>query len=201
MNPKSIREAARNRQMMNDVSRRCGDAGLAEKFERAALRGMKPGNIGDINRVIWPFFFTFDSEDLVPGRTVIKSFSVTQEASFLWRMSTKAVFLKTGVEPNIEYTYLDPVDPAGGAPGLKFSLRDAQSTREFNGNRAQSMDTMGFGNFPDVLPSSQMMLPNATMQITLTNEHATNIYRPWITFIGYRLRIEDSQNILSKVTG
>lgn len=199
MNPKSIREQNRNRQMLRDLERRCGVEGLSQKFEKQALKGFRPGNIGDINRAIWPFFFTFASEDLVPGRTILKSFTVTQEAAFLWRMSTKAVFLKTGVEPNINYEYIDPV--TDNAPGLKFSLRDAQSTRELNGNRAQTMDTMGFANFPDVLPSSQLMLPNATMQISLTNEHPTNVYRPFVTFIGYRIRIEDAQNILSTVTG
>jgi hypothetical protein len=196
MDARSIREANRNRQMAAQIDNRYGAKGLAEKFKTPALQGFAPGNIGDINRVVWPFFFTFTNQDVNPGQSVIRSFTVTQEACFIWRMSSKAVFkLVAG-----SYVYINPRKEEL-APGLKFALRDAQSTRELQGRFAQPMDTMGFGNFPDLLPSSQLMLPNATMQVTFTNEHPTEVYRPFVTFIGYRLRIEDSQNILSTVTG
>lgn len=196
-----IRDANRNRQMFQRLAERYGGAEkLAEKFERGILTGFQPGNVGDINRVVWPFFFPFSSQqDVNPGQTVLESFSVTQEAGFLWRTTTKAAFLKTGAD----YSYLDPAnydDSQANANGLKFVIRDAQSTREYHGRSGQDLDTLGHANFPTINSSTVFLLPNQTMQIQFTNTHPTRVYRPYVVFFGYRLRIEDAQKILSTVS-
>jgi hypothetical protein len=210
MDANSIRNANRNRQMAADLQRRqrmgmgaagsdsagSGAQGLAAKFANPLLAGFAPGNIGDINRAIWPFYFTFTSGDVAPGQTVVQSFTVTQEAAFIWRMATKAVFTKIdGV-----YSYLEP-RLLERAAGLKFSVRDAQSTREFHGRVPEAIDIMGGPNFPDLNPSTVFMLPNATTQIAFSNQDALITYRPFVTFIGYRIRLEDATKILSTVTG
>lgn len=196
-----MREANRNRQMFERLAQRYGGAEkLAQKMETGIMTGFKPGNVGDINRVVWPFFFPFSSQgDVNPGQTVLESFSVTQEAGFLWRTTTKAAFKKVAGE----YTYLDPAnfnDELGNANGLKFVIRDAQSTREYHGRSGQDLDTLGYANFPSINSSTVFLLPNQTMQIQFTNTHATNVYRPFVVFFGYRLRIEDAQKILSTVS-
>ena len=162
---------------------------------------MVPGNIGDINRVIWPFFFPFNAPELTPNTSTIASVTVTQEAAFIWMSWSKAVFQKT-TGPT-QYTYIDPQNfnsDLGGVNGLTTALRDASSTRVFNGSPTE-IDTMGDANQPSVLPTPIMFLPNATIELNFTNNHPTNTYVPFVTMFGYRVRIQDAQKILSMITG
>ncbi len=201
MDNQRIREQNRNRQMAQKLAQKSGAKGLEQKFDHGILSGFRPGNIGDINQVIWPFSFVFSSQDVNPGSSVINSFSVTQEAGFIMRSMTKQVYLKDGFG---FYTYIDPYavsESTNSANGLSFTLKDAQSSREFNGRAAQDIDTIGNANFPTMYPSSIFLLPNQTMQILFTNNHPTNIYRPFVVVSGYRIRVSDAQKILSTVTG
>src|ERR1017187_5308790 len=43
--------------------------------------GMVPGNVGDINRVIWPFYFTTDYVSINPDQSIRSGFTITQEAA------------------------------------------------------------------------------------------------------------------------
>lgn len=162
---------------------------------------LAPGNVGDINRVIWPFYFTTQNiSPIAPGTTVRTSINVTQEAAFTWMSYMKAVYLfDTGTN---EMTYIDP-DASGNAslaPGLGFTIRDAQSQREFFGNFVD-LDTTGNPRFPSTLPSPMMVIPNGVLEITFTNKHATNYYVPRMSFFGYRMRIENAQELLSTIYG
>ena len=110
MDYRRIREQNRNMQMDRQLDRRVapqagasGNAGrdLQEKFSRGILSGIQPGNIGDINRVIWPFAFQFQSQngavaDIAPGQSQTLSFSVTQEAGFLMRTISHSTFRLVG---------------------------------------------------------------------------------------------------------
>jgi len=178
----------------------CGAEGLSQKFDRGIQAAFAPGNIGDINNVVWPFFFTFQGVDIAPGQSLIQSFSVTQEAGFLWRSASAQVFRKVAGN----YEYIDPylADESLNAPnGLVFGYQDAQSTRQFNGRALQDISTLGSANFPTIWPSTVFLLPNQTMQLTLSNNNATETYRAWVTVSGYRIRVQDAQKVLSTVSG
>lgn len=210
MDMNRMRQANRNRQMASKLLRKSGmgDANgqaqgaeaLAQKFSRGILSGFQPGNIGDINQVIWPFSFVFVSPDIAPGQSLTTSFSVTQEAGFLWRTTSAQTFLKTGGN----YTYLDPFnydESVNSANGLVFGFKDAQSSREFNGRALQDINTLGSANFPSVYPSTIFLLPNQTMQIILSNQNPTETFKAFVTVSGYRVRVPNAQQILSTVTG
>lgn len=198
------KEYARNDRMLENLVRRWNTKtvpakALENKFESRNLKNFKPGNVGDINQVIWPFFFTFTSQDVSPGQSVFDSFSVTQEAGFLWRYTIRAVFKKVGSN----YEYIDPYiadESLNSANGLSIVIRDAQSTREFHGRTPEPIDNIGVPNFPSINSSTVFLLPNQTMQIQYSNNHPTNIYRPFICFVGYRVRIGDLQKVLSTVS-
>lgn len=163
---------------------------------------LKPGNVGEINNVVWPFWFTFSAPELAPNTSSTGSFTVTQEASFICMAISKSVFRKTGAGP-FTYTYIDPdqEDTAqGDANNLKFQFRDAQSSRVFQ-STPMSLDHIGHPQFPTVLQSPIMFLPNATVEAFYSNTDATATYVPFITMFGYRVRIENAQEILSLVTG
>jgi hypothetical protein len=161
----------------------------------------RPLNVGDLNRTIWPFFFTFKTGELAPDRTLQTSFTVTQEAAFIWLSYTKSVFLKDPLTSAM--TYLDPAEnskASGEANGLEFVFRDAQSTRVFNA-KPTSIDHVGWSRNPSVLSTPTMFLPNSTVEAIFSNKDVSRTYVPFVTFFGYRVRIEDAQSILSTITG
>jgi hypothetical protein len=162
---------------------------------------LAPGNIGDINSVIWPFYFSTDLPENPIGNneSFQTGFSVTQEAAFIWMSYTKAIYLVEGEAPNESWTYLDPAQQPS-APGLVFTLRDGSSSRQFI-NTPINMDTYGNPRFPTKLPRPVMLLPNQVMQVAFTNNHPTNVYVPVITAFGYRIRIDQASKLLSLVYG
>lgn len=179
-----------------------GASQMAQKFDHGILSGFQPGNIGDINRVIWPFWFTFSTQNISPGQSFVASFSVTQEAGFLMRYVTKQVYT---VDPITQFmTYIDPFnfnEDVNSANGLVVGMKDAQSSREFYGRSLQDIDMWGSANFPTYFPSAVFLLPNQTMQLTLSNNSATETYVPFVSVVGYRVRVQDAQKILSTVSG
>jgi hypothetical protein len=160
-----------------------------------------PGNVGDINKVIWPFFFRTNLQSpLVPAQTFTTTFSVTQEASFIWMSFTKAIYNVTDAGlPTEKWQYIDDNDPAnaGLLQGLTFTVSDAQSTRDFM-NTPVDLSQVGLARFPFKFPRPVMFLPNANVQINFTNGTGLTLV-PFITAFGYRLRVENAQDILSLV--
>lgn len=163
---------------------------------------LNPGNVGDINNVIWPFYFTTDVPNamIAPGQSFQTGFSVTQEAAFVFMSFTKSVYIVEGEDPDETVTYLNQVAGVPSAPGLVFTLRDGSSSRQLY-NTPVNMDHFGNPRFPTKFPRPMMLLPNQAMQIQFTNTHGSNIYLPFITAFGYRIRIDRAQDILSLVYG
>jgi hypothetical protein len=163
-----------------------------------------PGNLGDVNKVVWPFWFTNQTPELPAASTSASqskgTVTITQEAAFIVTDILRSVFVHD-LQANT-YTYVDPNQPGqvGLAPGLSMILVDGQSRRQFMSKPIQ-FDHMGFARFPFELPTAQMFLPNSIIETQLFNSNTQVAYVPWITFIGVRCRIEDAQRILSLVTG
>jgi hypothetical protein len=173
---------------------------LKANIDASVPEYMKPGNLGSVYRQIWPFWFTFDAPELHPNQNSTSSITVTQEAAFVFMSFTKSVFIKE--EDPFNLVWVDPDDEtaAGTTPGLKWTLRDAQSTRLFTQNPVD-LDHVGHPRFPTVMPSPVLFLPNSTVEWSWFNNHPQNIYVPWVTFFGYRIRIEEAQNMLGTVSG
>jgi hypothetical protein len=186
------KEVARNQRMRGDLNKRMGN--LPQQ--------MRPRNIGEINSVMWPFWFTFSAPEVAPMSSLSGFFSVTQEAGFNMMSLCKVVFRKSGVGPNFVYTAIDAEQPdcaLSNANGLTVTLRDAQSSRVFM-SQPLPIDMIGPAEWPFVLPSPQFLLPNATMEIVYQNSNATDTFVPFVTVFGYRVRIEDANKILSTIT-
>lgn len=172
---------------------------LERNLGRSKANFLVPGNVGDINKVQWGFWFSTPFIRVDPGVNFRTQFTVTQEAAFTFMSMTKAVY--DFDDATNEITYIDPDEPAlGESQGLSYLIRDAQSSREFF-NIPQSMDMVGNPRWPTVLPTPYMFLPNSIVEFNIINNHPTNIYIAQISLFGYRLRIENSQNILSTVYG
>lgn len=110
------------------------------------------------------------------------------------RYVTKQVYL---VDPITQFqTYIDPFnfnEDVNSANGLVVGMKDAQSSREFYGRSLQDIDMWGSANFPTYFPSAVFLLPNQTMQLTLSNNNATQTYMPFVSVVGYRVRVQDAQ--------
>lgn len=173
---------------------------LQQTLEKSLPASLRPGNVGALNRVLWPFWFTFSAPELAPQTSSQSFVTITQEAAFVWMSMTKAVYRKT-TGPT-QYTYIDPNDETalGQADALKMTLRDAQSSRVFS-NAPLEVDHIGHPDYPTILPTPIMFLPNSTIETTYQNDNATDTFVPRITLFGYRVRIEDAQNLLGLVVG
>lgn len=174
---------------------------LTENLQRSMGNFMVPGNVGDINKVIWPFMFSTDLPLIIsPNSNVRSAFTVTQEAAFVCMNYVKTVYsLDDTVVPN-QLVYIDPDQYGSGAPGLSYIIRDAVSSREFF-NIPQNIDQVGNPRFPFVWPTPQIFLPNSSIEVNFFNNHPTNVYYVTMTFFGYRIRFEGSHRILSTIYG
>ena len=190
----------RMKQQMMQRQKQVGAKQVTSSVNTSLPQQLKAGNIGAINRVIWPFWFTFSAPELAPQTSSQGFFTVTQEAAFVWMAMTRAVYKKT-VGPT-EYTYVDPNNytDAGQTHGLKWSFRDAQSSRVFS-NLPVEMDNFGSPEYPMILPTPILFLPNSTVEVTYQNDNTSDTYVPFITMFGYRVRVEDAKNLLGTVVG
>lgn len=177
-----------------------GPKTLQYNLAQALNKDLLPGNVGDINRVVWPFWFTTTQVILQPNTSAQGNVTITQEAAFIWLSYTKAVFLEdVGNAGNFDY--IDPAQPdsAGKSNNLTFSLRDSQSSRTFM-NKAIDINQVGFYRYPTILPTPQLMLPNSNMEYTFQNNDASNVYKPFITMFGLRVRIDHAKDILDTIS-
>lgn len=161
---------------------------------------LMPGNVGDINRIIWPFWFTTSQVTLEPNQAGQGNITITQEASFIWTGYSKVVLLEETGGPG-QYQYIDPFQPDDSAKAndLNFLIRDSQSSRQFM-NKPMSINMISDGRILTNLPTPQLILPNSNIEVTYQNNSASATYRPFITFFGYRLRIDHSKDILSTIS-
>ena len=157
---------------------------------------MAPGNVGDVNRVIWPFWYTTEDTQVAPNQTVSTGFSVTQEAAYIITSYTKAVYLRTVGPDNI--SYLDPKFAVGGgkSTGLSVNFRDSQSSRQFMDTTIK-LDNVGNPRFVTEFEAPMLLLPNANFEVIFVNENPTDTFIPFITMFGYRMRIEEAKSILA----
>lgn len=185
-----------------------GGASLERNMKSVLPDYLQPGNVGDVNKVIWPFWFTAQTPELpaATGGTATQSvstFTVTQEAAFILLEVTKAVFVHTTPAPgDDQFVLVDPNQPGAAAktPGLSCIITDAQSRRQFM-NSPLNFSHIGYDRFPWEFPAPMMFLPNSTIEVQLFNSNTANNYVPWLTFFGVRVRVEDAQEILSLVHG
>lgn len=167
---------------------------------------MMPGNVGDINQVIWPFWFTARdavgaAPVLVPGASSLSSFTVTQEAAFVIMEITAQVFIEDDQNAG-QFEYADPAQPDGSGKvnNLSYILKDSSSSRVFN-EQATDINTMGYWEWPTKMKPPMLLLPNSNFEVVLSNEDADNTYAVLMTFFGYRIRIDKAQELLSTVVG
>lgn len=176
-----------------------GSSAVLKKTLSAILPShMLPGNVGDVNSVAWPFYFSipfdFGTDPTLTSLSRIQnSVQVTQEAGFLL----------LGVSKNF-----DSQDSESGFLGpYQIDVRDNQSTRQFN-DKPIPLQMIGENSLPTEFVTPLLFVPNASIQVVAstwlnTGESMATVGsgKFEICLFGLRIRIEDAGSVLSTIFG
>lgn len=150
---------------------------------------------GSVSRTVWPYLFSIQPVDVLPGSTIVQTFTINNVASFVAGSIIKAVFTKAGGV----YTYLDPdaQGAAGFAPGLKIAFQNV-STRNLYTAAPINVDNIGSPTRPFMLPSKLLLQPNNALQVTISNGSGTATYAAGFVLSGFRTGgVMDPSRLLS----
>jgi hypothetical protein len=164
---------------------------LAGNLMRSIPPHLAPKNIGDLGSVMWDFFFRvkldFGTNPSFGPTTMLNGdFKVDQEANFLLCGISRA--------------YSDLGKSGKGAP-IQITLRDTQSTRQFN-DLAFPIQNIGEKGQPYLFDTPLLLSKNATFRVEasswLPEVMATtgNGYQE-LVFFGLRVRDEDNVKTLA----
>jgi hypothetical protein len=156
---------------------------------------LMPGNIGGYNKVCWPFWtiMTFDfglAPTYGPNTLQTQQFRVSQDGAFLLQAITRN-----------SHTYTT----AGELSALQIRLVDRQSTRQLNDQNIP-LQAIGHKSKPSIMPMPYLLMPSALFEVTMTSwlpvaQVTAGSGKHELIFFGYRVRVEDFENVLSTVTG
>lgn len=170
-------------------------SGLKQHLQNILPPNMMPGNVGNINQVMWPFYdsLTIDfgtNPTWSPSTRQSASFQVTQEACLLLSKVYRKAY---------DYT------TAGELAPLQLTFRDRQSSRQLN-DRPIPLQMIGKKSFPTVIPTPYIIMPNGNFEVEMTSwitasQATTGNGKHDFIFEGYRIRIEDQDKVLSTIFG
>lgn len=158
---------------------------------------MVPGNVGPINRVVWPFNyqvdFNFGLDPVISSNLKLtSSFQVSQEAGFMIMGITR-----DSREVNL----------AGSLGPWQIKMIDAQSSRQLQ-DKPLAFQSIGLKGNLTVLPTPYFLMPNAIFEVEMSGFNAPSasftalgLGIHSLSFFGYRVRVEDAQNVLSTIYG
>ena len=156
---------------------------------------MMPGNVGEINKVTWPFWYTvsFDlgtDPTIGPNTRQTQSFQISQEACFLLMQVTRKPF---------------SYDNAGDLAPLAITIKDRQSSRQFN-DLPIPIQNIGKKKNGTILPTPMYFAPNAFVEVELTSwitadMASTGNGKHEFVFFGYRMRAKEAGKALSTIFG
>lgn len=174
---------------------------IRSKTNSSKVSPFLAGNIEDLNKIVWPFWFQTNDILVVSGAEVNSNINITQEAPFVITHMTKVVFEYIDLGGgNFSYQYVNPKISDSNdniANNLFFSIMDSQSSRTWV-DEPISINTVGDANDPFIFDTPYMVLGNQNLEVRFNNQSDTGkSYICSIAFHGYRMRIEEAQGILS----
>lgn len=176
---------------------------LKDNLEKILPPHLVPSNVGHLNSVAWPFYYTVEfnwgeqfgaggvNPVLTPNTQIISSFKVTEEAAFLWDSWSR---------------HADDYTTAGALGPYQLQVEDRQSSRKFQNETPIPLQAIGQKSWPTVLPIPMLIMPNAFIDVTMSTFLQSGVSQNTqgngfhaITFYGYRFRIEDADLVLSSI--
>jgi hypothetical protein len=159
---------------------------------------LMPGNVGPLNCVVWPFWFPVDF-DYGSNYTIKGGGQDLQNQNF--QVTQEAALLLVGITRQA-----DNYATSGHLGPWTITVRDNQSSRQFNDTPIPVQQISRFGGQPTQLPTAMLLMPNAIIQVQMnswipagTNQATTGPTHQQFSFFGYRIRIEDTAKVMSSV--
>lgn len=153
-----------------------------------------PAGIKDINKIIWPYTMSTGFMQTSPAISYAnKNLLVNQEAGFVVTKIIHQVFEKMSAGV---YRWVDLRNE--NAEDLYINFSDPQSGRYF-AQEPFSINHIGDGQFFTKMLGRPLILPNSAINAEVTTKSTTKTYFTNISFVGYRVRIEDATDILGLV--
>jgi len=160
---------------------------LRSNLSKILPKHLVPSNVGDYRQVLSPFFYSVEFDFGVnptygPLFNQTSSFKVNQDSGFLLMGISRMWADNSG---------------AGFKAPLALTIRDNQSTRQFN-NTAFPIQTIGYLGEETVLATPLLLVPNASISITLTSWLDKDItfigsgYHEFV-FHGFRCNMNDTK--------
>lgn len=182
--------------------------GLHQNLSSILPGNLVPGNVGQINKVAWNFYYAvnFDLSETqswidIGGDGGIDA-NTKQTRSF--QVSQEAAFIFMGIMRKAEdYSSVGDLGP------LAIDYRDRQSSRFFNDNPIpiQNIARKGYMTY---LAVPMLLMPNASFELTLSSYLEAGVTQDansgdsgkhQFVLYGYRTRVEDAANVLSLIFG
>lgn len=198
---KEIQTATKNMEtrakMVSSVPAVSNAGDLRANLESILPKHLVPTNVGHLNKVAWPFWYTFNFDlGAAPVISVnlrkTEKFQVSQEACFIFMSLCR---------------HADDYDVGGDLGPLQIEIRDAQSSRYFN-NAPIPIQMIGQKSWPTILPTGMLILPNAIMEMTMSSwltgtatQTGGGTGKHSFTMGGVRCRVEDASNVMSTIFG
>ena len=166
---------------------------LRANLDKILPKHLSPKNIGEYNEVMWPFWYGFEFDfGTDPTYTSltrkIESIQISQESAFLLTTISRAHDSRGGAGQN--------------AP-LQFTLRDNQSSRQFN-DKPLPIQMIGTTGDLTHLDTPLYIRPNASLSLELTSWLPTDFAtigsgKHEIMVHGFRIRNEDANKVLASI--
>lgn len=161
---------------------------LYRNLQKILPARLLPKNIGSVDEVTWFYMYelNFDfsngaNTDFVVGQRKNDFFQIGQEAGFLLT--------------HIYRTYRD-AGIAGQSAPLHFTIKNVQSTRQFNDAPLQ-LQHIGTRSKPYKLPVPILLQPNEKLEVEMESWYGADINVPAsvgkqsLSFLGRRVRMKD----------
>lgn len=156
---------------------------------------MQPSNVGDIDKVTWPFWFSlvFDfgtNPTYGQGTKISQSFQVSNEAAFLLTSIGRKSWDSTN---------------AGDLAPLQIELRDRQSSRLFN-DKPIPIQNIGKKFLLSSFSAPMLLAPNAFFEVIMTSwltadQACVGQGKHEIFFYGSRIRADDMKKTYAAIFG
>lgn len=157
---------------------------------------LMPGNVGTLNSVVWPFWFPVDFDF---GASPTFTSTTAQQQTF--QVDQEAAILLVGITRQA-----DSYSTAGHLAPLSITVRDNQSSRQFNDTPIPIQMISNQGGIPTQLPTAMLIMPNATIAVQMScwlapgiSQTTAGASHQQFSFFGYRVRIEDTEKVMSSV--
>jgi hypothetical protein len=190
---RSLKERAAKISSMPLVS--LGGPNLKANLAKILPKHLCPSNIGDYNEVMWPYWFPFNFDFGDDPTFDVNTFreatvQVDQEAGFLLTHISRDSFDK---------------GPAGYNAPLQITIRDLQSSRQFN-DEPIPLQQIGYRSLPTYLDTPLYFAPNARIQLIMSSWipdgeefETTGKGNQQLMIGGFRIRKKDASKVLASI--